>query len=177
MDLLEAILEEHSKAQTDKIIRYIGHDPKRFAVLVNLFVKGEYRVSQRAGWPMSYIARKYPALVKPYFKQLLDLLQKPSVHPAVVRNIVRLLQDVEIPKRYHGRVMSCCFDYIADIEAPIATKAFSLTILHQLSAEYPEIKTELKLIIEERMEHETAAFKSRGKKILAAFKKEGLKPR
>ncbi|MEI9912474.1 MAG: hypothetical protein WDO71_24170 [Bacteroidota bacterium] len=45
-------------------------------------------------------------------------------------------------------------------------KAFSLTILQNLSRLYPEIRNEIKVIIEERWEHETAAFRSRAKKIL-----------
>jgi len=49
---------------------------------------------------------------------------------------------------------------------PVVIKAFSLTTLYNLSKFYPEIKNELKLIIQERWDHETAAFKSRGRHIL-----------
>lgn len=94
------------------------------------------------------------------------LLQKPGLHGAVIRNVVRLLQHVDIPKRYHGQIMSCCFDFVADIETAPAIKAFSLTILENLSAQYPDIKAELKLVIEERWPYEGAAFRSRAKKIL-----------
>jgi len=38
--------------------------------------------------------------------------------------------------------------------------------LQNLSKIYPEIKQELKTIIEDRWDHESAAFKSRAKKIL-----------
>jgi hypothetical protein len=62
--------------------------------------------------------------------------------------------------------MNSCFELIAEHTTPVAIKAFSLTVLDQLAASYPEIKPELKLIIEERWEHETAAFRSRAKKIL-----------
>jgi hypothetical protein len=48
----------------------------------------------------------------------------------------------------------------------VAIKAFALTVLQNLSAVYPDIKPELKLIIEERWPHETAAFHSRARKIL-----------
>ena len=166
MDLLKTIEKEHSKEQCDKIVRYVGNDPERFAELMGLFLKGEYRVAQRAAWPMSYCVHNYPELLAPWFKQILPLLQKPGVHDAVVRNIVRMLQFVTIPKRYHGQVMNACFDFIASNNIPVAIKAFSLTVLENLSKEYPDIKAELKLIIEERWPHETAAFRSRAKKIL-----------
>jgi hypothetical protein len=166
MDLLQAILKEHSKEQTDRIVKYVGGDKKKFAELMKLFLTGEYRVTQRAGWPLSYCVEKHPELITPYFKQILDCLKKPGIHEAVVRNIVRMLQHVEIPKRYHGRVMNTCFEFISDHDTPVAIKAFSLTVLENLADSYPEIKPELKLVIEERWEHETAAFRSRAKKIL-----------
>lgn len=169
MDLLKAIEKEHSKTQCEKIVKYVGADKDRFAELMQLFLNGEYRVTQRAGWPLSICVEKYPELITPYFKQVLTLLKKPGVHVAVVRNIVRLLQYVELPKRFHGQVMNDCFDFIADNDTPVAIKAFSLTILENLSASYPDIKPELKLIIEERWQYETAAFHSRAKKILKAM--------
>ncbi|HKH61767.1 MAG TPA: hypothetical protein VKA49_13090, partial [Flavitalea sp.] len=83
---------------------------------------------------------------------------------------IRLLQDITVPKKYHGRIMTICFEFVSDINTPIAVKAFSLTVLDNLSKDYPEIAAELKLIIEERWEHETAAFQSRAKKILRKMK-------
>src|SRR5579871_552922 len=166
MNLKDALIEEHSKKQCDKIVRYIGDDKERFAELMKLFFESEYRITQRAAWPMSYCVRNHPELIKPYFSKLINNLSKKGIHDAVKRNTVRLLQDVEIPKKYHGKVMDICFSYIQSNETPVAIKAFSLTILQNLSKQYPDIIQELKLVIEERWEHETAAFRSRAKKIL-----------
>ncbi len=166
MDLLKLLQEEHSKKQTDRIVNYIGDDKQRFAILMNLFFKGEYRITQRAAWPLSYCVRRHPELITPYFKPLLDNLARKDIHIAVIRNTVRLLQDVSIPKRYHGGVMSTCFEFIESPETPIAVKAFSLTILSHLAIDYPEIRRELKLIIEEQWVHATPAFRSRAKRVL-----------
>ena len=62
--------------------------------------------------------------------------------------------------------MTLCFDYLLSLDEEIAVKAFSLTVLNNLSILYPEIKQELKTIIEDRWEFEKAAFHSRAKKIL-----------
>ncbi|THU38013.1 hypothetical protein FAM09_15110 [Niastella caeni] len=170
MDLLKTIQKEHSKTQCGKIVRYVGNDKERFAELMQLFLKGEYRVTQRAGWPLSICVEHHPELINPWFKQILPLLKKKDAHIAVVRNVVRLLQFVTIPKRFHGQVMNDCFEFVADNDTAPAIKAFSLTILENLANEYPDIKPELKLIIEERWPYETAAFKSRARKILKKFK-------
>lgn len=166
IDLEQLLRKEHSKKQTARIVRYIGNDKQHFAMLMKLFFKGEYRITQRAAWPMSYCVRAHPELIRPYFKPLLDNLARKDIHVAVVRNTLRLLQDVEIPKKYHGRVMSTCFDLIQSPGAPIAVKAFSLTILANLASDYPDIGSELRLIIEEQWEHATPAIRSRARKVL-----------
>ncbi len=166
MNLRNAILAEHSKAQANKIINWIGNNQERFDQLFTLFINDEYRVVQRAAWPLSYAVIKHPELIRKHFSQLLKNLEKPGIHDAVKRNTVRLLQHIDIPKRYHGKLMDTCFQYIASPAEKAAIKAFSLTILENLSAIYPEIKAELKTIIEDRWEHETAAFRARARNIL-----------
>jgi hypothetical protein len=166
LNIRQLLQEEHSKKQTSRIVRYIGADKTRFAVLIELFFKGEYRITQRAAWPLSYCVREHPELIRPYFKRLLDNLARKDIHVAVIRNTVRLLQDVEIPRRYHGLVMNTCFDFVQQPGTPIAVKVFSLTILAGLAADYPDIRSELKLIIEEQWDESTPAFRSRARAAL-----------
>lgn len=169
MKLRDQILKEHSKANCDKIVKWIGESQERFDELFKLFISDEYRVVQRSGWPLSYAVENKPAFIKKHFKQLLRNLEKTGIHEAVKRNTVRLLQHVDIPEAYQGTVMNICFNYIAEPKEKAAVKAFSLTVLENLAKKYPEIKPELKQIIEDRWEYETAAFHSRAKKILKKF--------
>jgi hypothetical protein len=166
MHLRKTILAEHSKAQTEKIIRWVGSSQQRFDELFDLFLHDEYRVTQRAAWPLGYCARKYPSLINRHFGKLIKNLQKKDLPDAVKRNTVRLLQDMNIPRRYHGDILNTCFAFIASNEEPVAVKAFSLRILENLLPLYPDIRNELKLVIEERWEHETAAFHSRARRII-----------
>jgi hypothetical protein len=166
MIIRETILAEHSKAQTNKIIKWIGSDQKRFDELFNLFLNDEYRVIQRAAWPLSYCVINHPQLIKKHFTKLIKNLHKPKLHDAVKRNTVRLLEHISIPEKFHGEVMNICFGYISDPREKAAVKAFSLTVLQNFCHKYPEIRQELKTIIEDRWDYETAAFRSRAKKIL-----------
>src|SRR5687767_6493861 len=99
MDLLQAILKEFSKEQCRRIVKYVGKDEKKFAELMKHFLNGEPLVAQRSGWPLSYCVEEHPDFITPYYKQIVDRLEKPDSHEAVVRNIVRLLQYADIPKR------------------------------------------------------------------------------
>lgn len=166
MNLRETILAEHSKANCNRIVAWVGNNQQRFDELLHLFLHDEYRVVQRAGWPLAYAAIAHPSLIKKHLGKILQNLEKPGLHEAVKRNTVRLLQDIKIPEKYHGAVMNRCFDYISSPAEKPAVKAFSLTILQNLSRQYPEISPEIKTVIEDRWDYETAAFKSRARKIL-----------
>lgn len=170
MNLREEILKEHSKAQCIRIVAYIGNSQERFDELAALFLNDEYRVTQRAAWPLSYCVASHPALIKKHLKKIILNLRKPGIHNAVKRNTVRLLQNIDIPKHIRGYVMTICFEYLANPEEAVAVKAFSLSVLSHLAKEHPEIIPEIKLLIEEQLPHQTAAFASRAKKVLEEIK-------
>ena len=130
------------------------------------FLEGNEKIRRFAAWPMSYCAIANPELIKPWLKRLIPVLDEKNVHSAIIRNIFRLLQTIDIPASFEGKIMSHCFKYIQDPKAAGAIKAFSLTILENLGEKYPEILPELKLIIEERWNLEKPSFQSRGRKIL-----------
>ena len=175
MNLREEILREYSKAHALTVANYACSSKKNFTALMNCFLDEDYRLAQRAAWSVSWAARQKPEMIKPHVKALVTVLHKKEVHPAVIRNSVRVLQEIQIPESFRGEVMDACFRFLESNETPVAIKAFSLNTLFNLSKIYPEIKPELSLIIEERWPHETAAFHSRARKILAAFEKENYK--
>src|SRR5436305_14770376 len=96
---------------------------------MNLFLNEEYRIIQRAGWPLSYIVEEHPDLIQKHLKKLIDNLSKPKIPEAVVRNSIRILQFVEIPAKYHGKIIDLCINYLRDNNTPAAIKAYSLIIL------------------------------------------------
>ncbi|TDE16597.1 hypothetical protein [Dyadobacter psychrotolerans] len=169
MNIREELLRDqiHFKEQALRISEFAVSTESNFKELINCFLSDEVRLAQRAAWSVSWAARKKPEMIQPYVHSLVNQLGRKDVHDAVIRNSLRILEDIDIPEEFHGKVMSTCFDYIQTRETPVAVKAFSLHILYIFSKIYPEIRNELKLIIQENIEYETAAFKSRGKKILA----------
>jgi hypothetical protein len=166
MNLREQILKEHSKANCMVVVEWVGSSQQRFDELFALFLYDEYRVTQRAAWPVSYCAEAHPAFIKKNFAALIKKLRQPNLHDAVKRNTIRLLQYVDIPKKYQGPVMDICFGYVASPTEAVAVKAFSLTVLGNLAKLYPEIIPEIKLLIEDQLPHQTPAFISRAKAFL-----------
>ncbi len=162
-NLREEILKENSKAQCNRIIKWVGASQQRFDELFTLFLNDEYRVVQRCAWPVSYCVEAHPEFIKKHWPRLVKNLSRPDVHTAVKRNSIRFLQNIDIPKKYQGSIMDICFNYVQSPTEAVAVKAFSLTVLKNLSKLYPEILPEIKLIIEEQLPHQTVAFRVRAK--------------
>lgn len=170
-ELRVLILSEHSRTMADAVVQRIGTDPKRLTALLELLSEGEYRLTQRAAYPLGIIGEKHPQLLQPHLHHLIQKLTEPA-HPALYRNVLRLLEDVEIPVEEYGILADVGFKFLYAAETPIAIKAFAMTVLHKICLAEPELAEELCLYIEERLPYETAAFKSRGKKILAYWRKK-----
>ncbi|MDI9365407.1 MAG: hypothetical protein QM541_10680 [Flavobacterium sp.] len=166
MNIAEAILEKYSTNHAIAIATYAASSKARFKELMACFASNDYRLSQRASWCVNWAAKKYPQMLEPYIDLLVERLQMPNANASVQRNALKILNDTNIPKQHHGNLMTICFAFIEEPKTATAVKAFSLHMLRKLSKFYPEILPELQLIIEDRINNETPAFKSAAKQIL-----------
>lgn len=169
MNLREEILKEHSKAQCNKIVKWVGADQQRFNELLFLFLHDEYRVVQRASWPVSNCVIAHPVLISKHWKKLISNLKKENLHDAVKRNSLRFMQDMEIPVKFHGELMNLCFTFLESPRESLGVKVFSMSVLGNLAKIYPDIIPELKLIIEEQLPQASAGFKCRAKNVLKSI--------
>jgi hypothetical protein len=166
MNLRDEILAEHSKQQAAKVVNWIDGDPEKFAELMRLFLTDVYRISQRAGWPLGDAVKKHPALIQPYFRQLLRQVERDDVHIAVKRNVVRLLQFVDIPKLYEGRVFDACYRLLDDPKQPVAVRVFSMTVAAKIAKGSRELLDELRLVATKYPDIMTPGFRSRLRSVL-----------
>ncbi len=142
MNLSQALKKEHSKAQTLRIGRYIGQNRERFLDMVNLVRSKDQLLSQRAAWVMGIHGEQFPDLFLPHLEKLIPLLAQP-VHDAVKRNILRVLQYLKVPEKHEAALVSHCFNLLLSTDEPPAIKAFSITVIVNLSKKYPELLQEL----------------------------------
>ena len=166
MNIREELLASHSKAQTIKIVEFIGSDRERFSELMSIFFAGPYRLTQRAAWPMNYCVQRHPELIRPYLNKLLDFAERDGIHDAVRRNTMRLLQYVAVPTRLKGRVYELCLELIGDQKQPVAVKAFAITAARKIAETEPSLMSELALVVREQLPHNSIAFAKRAREVL-----------
>ncbi|HAP35637.1 MAG TPA: hypothetical protein DCQ28_06720 [Bacteroidetes bacterium] len=165
-DLESEILKEHSKRQTVKIVSWINGDETRFAQLMQQFLCGEPRIVQRSSWIVSLCIENHPSLIKPWLSKIVKRAGEKNIHNAVKRNVVRALQFVDIPRSQQGRAANLCFYFLQNVGEPVAVKAFSMTVLANIAVQEPDLKQEIKLVIEQMLPYGSAGIQSRGRKVL-----------
>lgn len=152
MDIEKKLLSEHSKSVANAIIKYVGSDKNRFNELFEIFMKGEYHLTQRAAWPLSYVLIANQQWMNGCMAALVKKLKQPHNHPAITRNILRILQEVEIPEKYQGEIVDFCLRIIPSEMHPAAIRAFAITTAANICQHYPELKKELLLLLQGLMQ-------------------------
>jgi hypothetical protein len=132
---------------------------------MELFLGEDQVLAPRASWVVNYCVEAFPELLLPYLERMLHHLRRP-VHDAVKRNTVRAMQFVTLPDDLLGRAADECFRLLASPAEPVGIKACSMSVLESICRREPELKTELKLLLEEQMPYASPGFTSRAGKIL-----------
>lgn len=186
---LEAqILAEHSKAQTMRLVKWVGHDPERLEILMEIFLNDppsaplpagrgyKYLYTQRSSWALRYVGEKSPEILVPWLPRLVANLRMPHLHDAIKRNTLNVFEPLDFPEILDGDLADLCFGYLADPKEPIAIRCAAMTVLQRICRRVPELSEELRLVLEEHLEHGSAGFKSRAKRLLASLPNAGSNP-
>jgi len=170
-DIKKLLEAEHTTAQRNKIVSFIGSNSMKMKALMSFFLdsKWHWRFNQRAAWPVNVIGRKQPKMIKPYLEKMVKVLKNPS-HNAVARNTMSIFQEIDIPEHIEGELYERSFEFLRNPKEPIAVRAFSISVLTRIAIKYPDLQGELIAEVEEHLPHGTAAYKSRAKRALALLK-------
>lgn len=170
MNIEQELIATHSKATTEAITKWIGDSPDRFQQLIQVFTDSEYRIVQRAVWVISKVGAVQPQLLLPHIDTLLSALQAPA-HDAVERNVLKFFADAKpaLNEDQEGLLLMQAFDLLADPQKAVAIRVHAMQCVANLCESYPELSVELREILEGELEHASAGFRSRAKKILASF--------
>lgn len=161
---------EFSKQQALEIRDWIDNDAHRMDKLMQLFLNENYRITQRAAYPLLFISNKNPKLFEPYLEQMVDNMTDDK-HDAVIRNTLRLLQDIDMPETLEGKVFDKSIHYLKSPKYPVAIRVFAMTIVTNICIKYPELKAEVLPLLKDILEiSESPGMHSRGKKMLAVLK-------
>ena len=168
MSIKSEILKSYSKQNTVRVANLIGQDIDLFKELMSIYFNAEdMDLARKAAWVLRHCVDQYPCLAEPYVKKIINYLSKEGHHDAIKRNGLAILQIISIPEELYGPITNICFEFIQSGKEAIAIKAYSMRILDKIGNDIPEIRHELKLVVEELLPYESAGFKSSARRILS----------
>ena len=167
MNIVDQLLVEHTKQNTQLIQSYIGTDLSRLDLLMQIFLEGSSLEKQRASWVLKHCFNAQPDLINPYLNKMIAHLEQKGLHDAVVRHTLSILSEHKaLNQKHFDGLLNFCFDQLLDQNSAIAIHIYSIELIYQSLKFYPELKNELQIIIEDKLPFASAGFKSRGSKIL-----------
>jgi hypothetical protein len=167
MDYIKQLLQEHSRTNTELIAKGIGNDPVEFKKIVNIIYKEQPPLPQRAAWLLAVVNDQHPELLKPYLSKFIDTIEHFQVD-GIKRNMAAVLAKHDLPLRLQGKAVDVLFKLMLSPTETVAVKTEAMQTLGNIALKHPELKSELKMAIEDQLPKTTAAFHSRAKRI---FKK------
>lgn len=166
MDLYEILSKSPKEHKITQVIDYVNDIPVLFKQLVNIYIAGPYRVTHFTAHAIEGCLRTYPHLIRPHLRLLLNSMQRPEASDSEKRNTVRLLQFIEVPSQLRGKVIDVCFRFLQDRKEANAVRVFSMSVISRNTKDLPELRKELRLMIEAELPYATPAFRSRAGKVL-----------
>ncbi|NNE54900.1 MAG: hypothetical protein HKN32_02690 [Flavobacteriales bacterium] len=156
MNIHDALLREHSKAQAENIAQYVISQPQKLDELMACFFDPDLRICQRASWPVCKLGIQTPQLLERFIPSMIKNLEVPK-HDAVIRNTVRVWSEMHIAEEFEGSIFDLCFNYLCNRKMAVAVRAFSITVATKIALKYPELTKDLILELKNQMLYETKA--------------------
>lgn len=173
-DLRRALENPQSRANADAIVRMYHQGAFSFEELFVAMESGEKPYSQRAAWPLGLLLESHPQLGLQHLHRMYALLERP-LHPAVRRTVLWYYSKIDLPEDLQGPMIEKCFEWIPMQNQPTTTPICAMTIIYNIGKKYPELHTELYLLLSEIIPLAQGGILSRGRNIMKLIEKGGRK--
>jgi hypothetical protein len=162
----DLLAKKASRANSFQVVSLVANNPKHYKELIEIIQENRIPISEKAAWSMNHCFEDRVGFFEDYYPELTQIVADASYSDSIKRNIVRIFQFKQIPKKFHASVINSCFDLVLKKETAVALKAFSLQVLENMTIIYPELINELKASINDLLPTATPGLKNRGQHIL-----------
>ena len=168
----ESKLVDSSRVLADILVQDIGNDKERFAEMMDLSFRDEYPLSMRAARIISLIAEIYPELLNSYIPKIITKLQHLKTE-GVRRGFMKALSEssYSFNDEQMGILTDLAFTWLPDPREPISIRYYSIEIILKISQKYPELRIELKALLNELLKNGTSGLKAKSRIVLNYLKR------
>ena len=159
----------------DRVMAAVKQDPDRLPELVDTLRHEREGVVMRGAMALADIGRAHPDWLRPYHTEMIALLRQDPID-ATNRCLFRYFAELpleDIDPAVEGDLLDLAFTRGSNPNRKVTIRIWGLQIVMNYTARYPELREELREVIEGQMETAPAGFRSRGGKILRALREAG----
>lgn len=159
------------KEQVEQIAASAALSEMDFRHLLKLMSSENVTLGKRAAWCFSLAAKLKPDWTDTCQAELVALLDIENPTDALLRNTLRILRDCTLRPDLYDKTAYYCFELVQDPGKAIAIRAFALHILGQIGRAVPEIRPEVRAIIEYHFEDGAAGLTAAARNVLTSWAK------
>ncbi|WP_142783540.1 adenylosuccinate lyase [Changchengzhania lutea] len=173
-----------SRANRLKYAQLVLDDMSLFPKLIDILCRVNDKVSCRAAWVLEYVCAEYIYAIVPYLERFTDNLKTIHLDSAIrpVAKICEMIAKAYFSKNFSvikkllkplhkERIIEACFDWLIN-DGKVAPKAYAMETLYLFGLDYTWIHPELKMILEQGFQKQSAGFKARAKRTLKKINKK-----
>ena len=164
------LLNTHHPHKNPDILTHFVESKDHFTELMECFFSGNFHLSHKATLIVLELRKNRSGWIQEQLPRMVNTLDI-GLPGWYKRNILRILQDQELPEASWDHAVDQCFKYLSSGDESVAVKVFSMTVIHNISKKVTELSKELRFLIEEQYPHSSAGFKARSRKILKQLDK------
>ena len=146
--LLAQLEAEASRANTDFIANWAGTNAERIADLVDITLNADGQTAARALWALEKVAAAHHNILLPHIPALVAALPR-FTFSGMRRIACKILMLTDVPQDFDGPIIDFCFRMLETPDEPIGVKANCMSLIAQRLHLYPELKPELKAIVDD----------------------------
>ena len=165
MNYIKQLLKEHSRSNSDLIVKHIGKDPLKFKAIIDIIYTKQAPLPQRASWLLALVNKKHPELLKPYLPLFIHTMLQFKTD-GIKRNMTSVLAKHQLPEKLQGKALELFFSLMQSSSETVAVKTEAMDAISNIVSDHPDLKNEFKMAIDDQLPKTTAAFHSRAKCIL-----------
>jgi hypothetical protein len=155
----------------ESLIPVLKQDEELFNKVVLLSLSSmDYPYPEYSSWLLSNYAKKFPNDFDSYVIQLVDCLEK-SKNQTVLRNLLAILRFVKISDEdVVSRLLDLAISFITDNSNKVALQVYAIQILIPIVKLYPELKDELRALLDLNCKDKSPAFQVARKNFFKVIK-------
>lgn len=124
------------------------------------YISRNGKFSIYASWSLRTHAQNHPGEVHGYLKQVIEVIEDDLLPGPVLRNLSGLLCDHAIPENLENRITIIAFKILSNHKHPVAVHSNALQLIKKICRKYPELNTELNLVMERHPFKDSASIKA-----------------